>query len=339
MPDFDIWLDQEDLPPGTDWRARLHKDLWSAKALLPVITPSWLASEHCRAELIHFLKRDDVAGRDSTLFPIYLIDADEMNGKARDPVVADVVARLKTPQLCDYRNFFHDLKDHRKDATQRVPAQLLTEIRKQLVPALTTAMKAATASRSTPVQFGGGSTRRVCEAVDYKMPAKSPLNVDVLAGNNIISENRIAVAVSPRRRKLKVSTGERIYRLTLTSCEVWVEADGGIVVDPREPPGTVNLGCNKWQVAVGEGVATEHTVLCEVEARRPTVDVEIKTVVEPGNFALEAHDSVDETTISSVIRLWIARQALECLDPTPDDPDATYKLSRALLRTRQETLP
>ena len=52
--DVQIFQDRDDLNPGDVWEARLAKALDEAVYLIPVITPSFFASEFCRKEFMRF---------------------------------------------------------------------------------------------------------------------------------------------------------------------------------------------------------------------------------------------------------------------------------------------
>jgi F-box protein 11 len=47
---FDIFLDKDGIAFGEHWQSRLEDALIGARYLLPVISLSYLASPHCRAE-------------------------------------------------------------------------------------------------------------------------------------------------------------------------------------------------------------------------------------------------------------------------------------------------
>src|SRR4051812_63351 len=46
-----VWVDVEDIFPGSSWRERVRRGIQACRAVMFVITPASVASEQCREEL------------------------------------------------------------------------------------------------------------------------------------------------------------------------------------------------------------------------------------------------------------------------------------------------
>lgn len=66
-----IFQDRDDLNPGDVWEARLAKALDEAAYLIPVITPSFFASEICRREFMRFWDKANADPGSARIIPIY----------------------------------------------------------------------------------------------------------------------------------------------------------------------------------------------------------------------------------------------------------------------------
>lgn len=94
---FEVFLDKDakgGILLGQDWQDRLDQGLAEARFLIPILSPSYFASEACRDELQKFLELERRAGRKDLLLPI-LIRAfpKPANGDGSD------IARLKRVAL------------------------------------------------------------------------------------------------------------------------------------------------------------------------------------------------------------------------------------------------
>lgn len=100
--EFPIFQDRNDIAWGQNWQARIDETLDGVTLLLVVITPSFLRSPACRAEVDRFLARERELGRQDLILPVHYIDTPELNDpKRRD---ADELAQvLASRQLADWR--------------------------------------------------------------------------------------------------------------------------------------------------------------------------------------------------------------------------------------------
>jgi F-box protein 11 len=87
---FDVFLDRDGIGLGQDWQDRLDEALAGARFLIPILSPSYLASGACRDELAKFLELERKAGRKDLVLPILI----EMVARPADADQSDE-ARLK----------------------------------------------------------------------------------------------------------------------------------------------------------------------------------------------------------------------------------------------------
>jgi len=101
--DFPVFRDRDHLTWGQAWEERIYSVLDAANVLLPIISPSYLQSEQCVAELRWFLSRERRLGHAGLILPIYWIDIGPLDPQAH-PGVEDVVAVLAERQFDDWRD-------------------------------------------------------------------------------------------------------------------------------------------------------------------------------------------------------------------------------------------
>ena len=56
--DFPLWIDRADIASGERWRNEIQQGLSKARIFVPILTPSWLNSPHCRDEFEAFNRYD-----------------------------------------------------------------------------------------------------------------------------------------------------------------------------------------------------------------------------------------------------------------------------------------
>jgi hypothetical protein len=107
----EIFQDVHDIVIGQDWDSKLHEGLQDAEFLIPIITPSFLASSACRAEVEAFLEREHAENTHDLILPIYWIDAPAIGDPAK--ASTDYLARIiKKRQWGDWRNYRYEPKDN-----------------------------------------------------------------------------------------------------------------------------------------------------------------------------------------------------------------------------------
>jgi len=76
----DLWVDLEDIPKSADWRARIEAGIESAKAVVVVVSPSFVSSHVCGEEMRHALRHN------KRLVPVLRAEVD------RDALLPELVA-------------------------------------------------------------------------------------------------------------------------------------------------------------------------------------------------------------------------------------------------------
>jgi len=77
--EFPIFQDRDDIRWGQSWKERIEKSLDEVTFLIPIVTPGFFKSEHCRGELRRFLDREKELGRNDLVLPIYYVNSSQLN--------------------------------------------------------------------------------------------------------------------------------------------------------------------------------------------------------------------------------------------------------------------
>jgi sulfatase modifying factor 1 len=103
-PKVHIFQDVAAIPHGTDWLKEIHRALGDSSFLIPIVTPAFLQSEMCCAEVARFRQREMELGRDDLIFPFHYIGVEDINpdqpGECHD---AAVLKLLRSRQWIDFR--------------------------------------------------------------------------------------------------------------------------------------------------------------------------------------------------------------------------------------------
>jgi uncharacterized membrane protein YhaH (DUF805 family) len=101
---FRLWQDKEAIPSGTLWETEIKNAVGQAVFIIPIITPTVIASPFCLFELETFLAREAELGRDDLVFPILYIDvpALENSERRKNDAVLTLIAKR---QYADWREF------------------------------------------------------------------------------------------------------------------------------------------------------------------------------------------------------------------------------------------
>jgi hypothetical protein len=129
--DIRIFQDRDDIAWGDAWKERVDRSLDAVTFLIPVLTPSFLASAQCCRELRRFLEREQRLGRNDLILPVYWITAPALEDRRRrngDELAGELASR----QYADWRELrFHELGG---GEARRALAALATRIRDTLDP-------------------------------------------------------------------------------------------------------------------------------------------------------------------------------------------------------------
>jgi len=129
--EFCIFQDRKDISWGENWQSRIVESLNTAALLIPVLTPGFFESKHCRNEVEVFLRREERLKRNDLILPIYYIDCPHFN----DPhqLRADGLAReLSHRQFADWRELrFEDISSKNVRREVALIAEQVVRILKQ----------------------------------------------------------------------------------------------------------------------------------------------------------------------------------------------------------------
>ena len=100
----EIFMDNDSIQLGAQWRERLEEGLASSTFLLPIITPSFLTSTYCQGELATFRRHERALGRDDLILPVYYIDCEDFAESSADEQAAETLEAVLRRQCFDWRN-------------------------------------------------------------------------------------------------------------------------------------------------------------------------------------------------------------------------------------------
>src|SRR5215471_14293271 len=101
--EFPIFQDRNDIRWGQNWKERLVESLDEVTFLIPILTPSFFKSPHCRDELERFLEREKQLQRNDLVLPVYYVSCpllDDEAKRATDKLAQAVAAH----QYADWRD-------------------------------------------------------------------------------------------------------------------------------------------------------------------------------------------------------------------------------------------
>ena len=101
--EFPIFQDREDIKWGQNWKERLEETIDDVTFLIPILTPTFFKSSHCREELERFIEREKELGRNDLILPVYYVGSkllDDEEKRATD----ELAMLLASRQLMDWRD-------------------------------------------------------------------------------------------------------------------------------------------------------------------------------------------------------------------------------------------
>lgn len=99
--DVEIFMDDDSIKLGEQWKKRLEAGLATSTFLLPIITPSFLTSRYCREELETFRGHERAHGRDDLILPVYYIACERFLSESND--AAETLRVVLERQYFDWR--------------------------------------------------------------------------------------------------------------------------------------------------------------------------------------------------------------------------------------------
>ena len=339
VPGFEIWFDQDDLPAGSDWAKALREGLYTSSALIPILTPQWFASPHCRAEFLQFQKHRDEKGLKRNIFPIALSEYSKFVLGADNPEIKQIYRAISQIQISDWSKHRHKLQSHASDENL-VPEVIWAKIRKDLAPSLGLSILEDSSSTSMRLQTSAinpKDARRVCDAIVYNVPRKSPVSLDVLGGGNVVTNDRVSVLMQPRTRNISVRIEDFNIELELNQFEVRIESVGGPISDATDKPPANYIGSCRWEFLSKEVRGLSDFIkMCEISTVQPNTQTTIEVIVEPSFFSYARnHDLPINHDMSKLALLFLGRHSLESIDDDVPE-DSAHKIAQVTLSTSMQ---
>lgn len=110
---FRVWQDKTAIAEGAIWGDEIRAAVDQSVFFVPIITPTAIKSDHCKAEFEHFLDREKQLGRNDLVFPILYIRVPELENESqwrRSPVLR-IVGERQYLNWLDYRHLDMDSKE------------------------------------------------------------------------------------------------------------------------------------------------------------------------------------------------------------------------------------
>src|SRR5580704_4797737 len=104
--EFRLWQDTAAIPDGALWEDEIKRGIAESAFFVPIVTPSAVASGHCRFEFESFLKREAALGRSNLIFPILYVGVPALESEQvwRQDELLTIIG---TRQYIDWQKFRH----------------------------------------------------------------------------------------------------------------------------------------------------------------------------------------------------------------------------------------
>ncbi len=101
--EFPIFQDREDIKWGQTWKERLEETIDDVTFLIPILTPTFFKSSHCREELEQFIEREKELGRNDLILPVYYVSSKPLDDEKKR-AIDELAVILASRQLMDWRD-------------------------------------------------------------------------------------------------------------------------------------------------------------------------------------------------------------------------------------------
>jgi chemotaxis protein histidine kinase CheA len=104
--DFKLFQDTVAIPEGTEWEDEIKRAISESEFFIPIVTPSSVASTHCRTEFEAFLEREETLGRKNLVFPLLYVRVPALEKEElwRQDALLGIIGRR---QYFDWQRFRH----------------------------------------------------------------------------------------------------------------------------------------------------------------------------------------------------------------------------------------
>jgi CheY-like chemotaxis protein len=99
---FQVFQDIDGIVIGENWEKKLNEAIHSSSFFVPMLSPLFFNSQHCREEVEKFLEHERTLNRSDLILPIYFLTTAKLEKeeeKTRDPLATEFAKR----QLFDWR--------------------------------------------------------------------------------------------------------------------------------------------------------------------------------------------------------------------------------------------
>jgi uncharacterized membrane protein YeaQ/YmgE (transglycosylase-associated protein family) len=104
-----LWQNISAIPYGADWAETIERTINQTTFFVPIVTPRFLKSTHCREEFLAFRRQMQNLNRSDLIFPIHYVGVDDV--KPEETVFGEELTALRRSQWIDFRPLFYsDLK-------------------------------------------------------------------------------------------------------------------------------------------------------------------------------------------------------------------------------------
>jgi TIR domain len=290
---LEVFMDA-DIELGMPWRDRINEGLAASTFLLPILTPSFLASEYCREELHAFLDHEEELGRKDLILPVYYVECDDSLATSADERSKATWQAISSRQFFDWRHLRH--KDAKAESVREERAKLARRIHKAMIrfrsePPATVAEPPATAPATTePSQ-------------------QAPLPLEALFDPDLVRARQAAAEVAARGAEAMPSLVERLHGMAEPTRfllrEVLSElpdVSGPLMIE------RIETAEDHWQLAteVPECFGTAHAPVCQ--DRLGSLMSESKRV-DVVRKAIEALGYLGAAEMASEVGLFLRRHA------------------------------
>jgi TIR domain len=104
--DLKLWQDVGAIAEGPEWKGEIKRAISESVFFIPIVTPSWVASGHCRLEFEAFLDREQALGEKNLIFPLLYVRVPALEREElwrQDPLLGTIRRR----QYFDWQRFRH----------------------------------------------------------------------------------------------------------------------------------------------------------------------------------------------------------------------------------------
>jgi flagellar biosynthesis GTPase FlhF len=199
---FRLWQDAVAIPEGTLWEGEIKRAISESVFFIPIVTPSSVASIHCRMEFESFLARERALDRNNLIFPLLYVRVPALEKEElwrQDPLL-DIIGRR---QYFDWQRFRH------RNFTEAETAEKIEQYCRNIVESLQQPWVSPAERRAAEE----AQARRMAEQVRREKEEKARQHAEAKAREKAEQEHRAAetrgLAAQARRNNEEKAAQER----------------------------------------------------------------------------------------------------------------------------------